>query len=181
LSTDLTNVTIVGMPGATQSVGGILVGPDTFMAGTTHAVHVVDVVTGIITVCVDGPMGGATVNGFQLSNEYRFVISQASAGANLDLLNSGGVPGNWYLNLATTVRGNFPNGWLFGIDIQLADAILELNAGPPFFGVLDAEGAMTYTVPAPLPAGLSLFCVSLEIDPSGPIISVIQPFQYVVQ
>lgn len=165
-----------------QTVGGILPGVDMFAVGITHAVHVLYLHDGQpLMVTCEGLIGGATVNGFQLSKEYRFTLSQSSTGGALTVLDSGGVPGNWYVNLATAYAGNFPNGWVFGIDISMADALIEVTAGPPFFGQLDVDGAMSYVVPSPFNAGLILYCVGLELDPAGPVVSVAGPFKYMLK
>jgi len=73
----------------------------------------------------------------------------ASAGPNLTLGVTGGVPGAAYVMALTLNQGAFPNGWWYGLDIPVFELLTEVNAGFPFFGLLDANGAMVLSFPFP--------------------------------
>jgi hypothetical protein len=179
----LTRVTVSGSDSPNpQVVGGPLSAADTFGAGVTHAIHVVTLNAGLpLTITAEAQSMYGFVNGFQISHEYRFDLSQPASGAVITLTDSGGVPGNWFLNLGTVVAGSFPNGPLFGLDIPFADALSEVMAGPPFFGILDENGSATFLLQPPLPIGVTVYCVGLEIDPNGPIVAITPPFSYTIQ
>ncbi|HYC76044.1 MAG TPA: hypothetical protein VEI02_00315 [Planctomycetota bacterium] len=100
-----------------------------------------------------------------LSNCWDFTISQPLGGfPNPTLLiNSGGAPGAVYFNAITLTAGNFPNGYFYGLDIPFTDILAEASLGPPFFGVLDANGQASLSVV--LPPGFTVYYVGLEIDP----------------
>lgn len=176
----LSAVTVAGSTSPNpQIVGGALPALNTFAVGVTHAVHVVDVVAGgtLSITCATAAVAG-TFNGFQISDHYAVALTQATNG-NLTIAGTGGAPGGVYVTLLTPFQGAFPNGPLFGVDMTIPEALNELAFGPPFFGLLDANGQSSYLVPAPLPTGLTLYGVGLELDPAAPVIvATTAPFSY---
>lgn len=178
-----TRVTVIGSTSPIpQIVGGALGAVDTFAAGITHAVEVVYLAPGAtLTVRAETAIGAGIIDGIQISNSYQLTISQPWPGGAITMRDVGGAPGNYFLNLMTLTAGSFPNGPIFGLDMSLAEALNEVSAGAPFFGVLDAEGSMTFVVPPPVPAGLVVYCVGLEADPSGVVASRLSPFSVTIQ
>jgi subtilisin-like proprotein convertase family protein len=124
-----------------------------------------------VTLC-DGVLNSATGAAFDLAmslqtSGYRLVLSQPSGSSSIVLSNTGGVPGDYYLNAFTLVPGSFPAGWLNGLDIALADVVTQINWGSPFFGTLDSSGNSIVTVPGPIPASLPVWFTSFDITPQG--------------
>lgn len=56
---------------------------------------------------------------------------------------AGGPPSGTYIFALTFFAGAFPNGWLFGVDLPIAELQNLLNTGPPFVGQLGACGTFT--------------------------------------
>jgi len=126
--------------------------------------------TWFITICDAVPNNTGLVYYLALILEgsgYRFDLSQPSGSSSIILKNSGGAPGNHYLNAFTLYAGSFPSGWLNGLDIAVADLVYQVNWGVPFFGALDASGNSTITILGPIPTGLQLQFTSFELTPSG--------------
>ena len=92
---------------------------------------------------------------------YTYSLTQSVAGGAVTISNGGGPAFGVYLNLIALTPGATPNGWFAGLDIGVADLINELLVGAPFFGVLDASGAASFVVPAPIPSGLPLYTASI--------------------
>lgn len=162
-----------------QYVGGALPALNTFALGTTHAVHVVVIATGqpLVITCATAAVAG-TLNGFQISSSYQVALTQSGTGA-LTTRCTGGAPGGVYATLATFFQGSYPNGPLFGLDLAVADAVLLLSFGPPFLGMLDGDGLATTVLPPPMPTGLTIYAVGVELDPAGStIVAVTAPFAY---
>lgn len=107
---------------------------------------------------------------------WNLSLSQTSAGAPLLISDSGGFPGNTFVNLFTFAAGNYPNGWLFGLDMSIGDLSLELSFGPPFVGTLDGSGNFSLPVPG-IPTGITIYGVGLQLSGSG-LVSADQPFAY---
>jgi hypothetical protein len=57
--------------------------------------------------------------------------------------------------------GLYPNGWLFGVDIQIADVVSQLQTGYPFVGSLDGSGNSSFGPIGGAPPGLTLYAVGL--------------------
>jgi subtilisin-like proprotein convertase family protein len=129
-----------------------------------------------VTVCdahagVAGDLG-AVMLGLEIAG-FRFTLSQPAGSSSITLANSGGYAGDHYLNAFTLVPGSYPAGWLNGLDITMSELITQIGFGPPFFGVLDASGSATTTIPGPIPSGLALQYVSFELTPANvPLIGV---------
>ena len=63
----------------------------------------------------------------------------------------------WYYFFVTTTAGNYPNGWLGGIDISFTDFFAQLHSGFPFHGPLTRCGVVgPFFGP---PSGLTLYGV----------------------
>jgi hypothetical protein len=91
---------------------------------------------------------------------------------------NGSPTGNYQL-LVTLNAGAFPNGWLYGIDITLAEIQNELNA-PIFYGPLDGSGSAQVGPFPGLPSGLGLYSVTFNI-PVGSVPTVhTSPAAYVI-
>ena len=79
-----------------------------------------------------------------------------------------GTPFNPYLTAATQTQGAYPGGWFYGIDVPYAELLSEWNwpGGLPFHSFLDGSGdSPPFVVPAGVPSGLTLYGVSVDIDP----------------
>jgi hypothetical protein len=178
-----TKVFVSGSSTSPQTIGGLMTQMNTFTNGVTHAVDVVDLApAGVLTVSFRAEVGSGVLNAIQLVHDYRFEITQAGFGAAIVITNSGGVPGNFFVNLVTLNAGSFPYGPVFGIDITVAEALYEVNFGWPFFGILDPNGTSAFVIPPPVPTGLPVYCVGLEVDTvQGPVVSVTPAFEYIVQ
>jgi hypothetical protein len=87
---------------------------------------------------------------------------------------AGGVPGSAYFFAVTLNQGTFPNGPFFGIDPDWNDVWLQFNAGPPFRGNLDANGAAAHGPYVGLPPGLTFFAVTVT-NLFGPIPAATTP------
>jgi hypothetical protein len=66
-----------------------------------------------------------------------------------------------YFTAVSLTAGAFPFGWFYGIDLPLADIVLEFNAGSPFVGTLSLCGHATVGPFGGLPSGLTAYAVSL--------------------
>lgn len=78
--------------------------------------------------------------------------------------NIGGGPVNGtYFIAVTQSAGNYPNGWLYGVDIGFQELILEINLGPPFSGILNACGGVGLGPFTGVPGGMQLFAVAFLI------------------
>lgn len=101
---------------------------------------------------------------------YRFsltVVPNVGAGT-IVLSNVAGTPGAAVVNAVTFYAGNYPNGWLYGVDPPFAELNYLLSFGPPFLATLNGAGALTHTFGnAPLPLNLTLYGVGVELGASG--------------
>ena len=91
-------------------------------------------------------------------------VSQPNGSASIEISNFGGAPGDTFVNLFTLSQGSAPAGWILGLDISIADLISQVSFGSPFIGTLNPCGWNLVTVPGPIPSGLTLWAVSLELD-----------------
>jgi hypothetical protein len=182
--TYLTNVAVSGAVEGTQTVGGLITGPNVFLQPITHAVHNVIVgAAGSITITTTLAPASPfiSINGFQLvrcAAGFQVRVSQAAPGAALDFADACGTPGNLYLNAVSYTAGAFPNGPFFGIDYDPNLITFELGYGPPLFGTLDANGNDFGSFPGPIPSGLTLYFVGVTADPGLTAISFTTPFTY---
>ena len=177
----LTNVTVPGAATANpQLCGGALPAVNTFQLGTTHTVHVVSVAPGAsLVIQATAAAGYAFINGFQIVDGYGLSLAQPVVGGPLSIVNSFGTPGNIYANLFTLYQGAFPNGGLYGLDLSIPDAINLVLQGPPFLGFLNANGAASFSVPGLMPSGITIYCVSLQLDPTlSTVLEATAPFAY---
>jgi hypothetical protein len=121
--------------------------------------------------------GGADAFVARFAFPYTLWIDQPAGNSWIRLANSGGSPGNNYVNAITTVVGAAPNGWFYGIDIPLYDLVGEILFGPPFFGTLGAGGTAITIVPGPIPL-ITVEVVSLELVAGTTLAGVTAPFSY---
>jgi hypothetical protein len=91
----------------------------------------------------------------------------------------GGTPNGAYQLLATTNQGNFPYGWLLGIDISYPDLLNQLGT-PPFFGSLNGSGAGVIGPILNVPSGITVYSVAFDIPPSGFPTEISDPIVYTV-
>lgn len=97
---------------------------------------------------------------------FRLVIDSPTGAGSLRIRNLLGTPGAFHLTVLTVVPGAYPNGWLFGLDPSIADVYVQLAAGAPFTGVLDANGSTLFALNGALPP-LTLYGVSLLFGGAG--------------
>lgn len=97
---------------------------------------------------------------------FTFDIAQAGGPGNpLTLADLGGTPGNTFVNAITlSPQPNFPNGWLFGIDMSIAELTNELSAGVPFTGTLDFAGNFVFGPIGVPPLGVTVYYVGIELS-----------------
>jgi hypothetical protein len=81
-------------------------------------------------------------------------VSPAPGCVRIDICNS--TPNSNYQIFATLNMGNYPNGWLYGIDIPIPELINEYGAAP-FAGTRNAAGVATIGPFCGLPVGLMIF------------------------
>ncbi len=111
---------------------------------------------------------------------YTCTLGQpAGPGSALHIVNSGGLPGNFYVNAMTQVADGFPAGWFFGVGIPLPDLIAEVLFGDPFYGPLDCYGNRYQVIPGPIPPGITAYIVSIQLTPGGLPVTPTPPFIYV--
>jgi len=85
-------------------------------------------------------------------------------------------PGSIYATaVSVNTPGRFPSGWFFGVDITIPLFLIEMSAGPPFYGLLTANGTSTLTLPAGIPAGLQLNAVTAAFDPGTGLFQLASP------
>jgi hypothetical protein len=83
---------------------------------------------------------------------------------------SGGPLAGSYFHAIVLTPGNFPNGWLFGIDITFPEMINLLTLGYPFVGALDACGGTQFGPIFGIPPGIPIY--SVGIGSPGPTLSL---------
>jgi hypothetical protein len=100
---------------------------------------------------------------------FSFDITQPGGpGTPVTLADTGGTPFNAFINLITLNGTNFPNGWLFGLDLSTAELAGILTAGPPFTGTLDFAGNFIVgPIPVTLPFPIPVYYVGIELAGSS--------------
>jgi hypothetical protein len=85
--------------------------------------------------------------------------------------------GTTLFNCITLNAGNFPNGLFFGIDPSLQTEVLPqlLSGAPPFVGVSGPSGAFSWELPQGVPAGITVYGVTLALSPGGYILGTSPP------
>jgi hypothetical protein len=78
-----------------------------------------------------------------------------------------GIPNGTYFFAVTVVPGNYPNGWLFGLDIPYSELALQMAAGFPFTGPLDACGRFVLGPFPGVPPGLTIFAIAFGFPPGS--------------
>ena len=94
-------------------------------------------------------------------------LSQPFPGT-LQVENIGCTPFNPYVTAYTFSQGAFPAGWFFGIDIGWANLIMQAMdpLGPPTNGFFDVNGSSLWILPGGVPPGLTIYAVTIDIDPT---------------
>jgi hypothetical protein len=84
---------------------------------------------------------------------------------------AGGPSFGAYFLAVTFFAGNYPNGWLYGVDLPLPELQTLLNTGPPFVGPLGACGEFTIGPFGSVGflSGLPLYGVALGVPAGGQI------------
>jgi hypothetical protein len=83
-------------------------------------------------------------------------------------ISSGPVNGA-FITVLTLNQGNYPNGWLFGLDITPGEIQFCLGFGYPFSGFLDQCGSTVVGPFGGLPYGLSAYAVAIGIPAGGSV------------
>lgn len=78
-----------------------------------------------------------------LGNGLGLVMSSPFGPGSIQVSIAGGLPLGTYFLGVTFFAGAYPNGWLFGVDLPLAELQNLLNVGPPFLGTLGVCGDLT--------------------------------------
>jgi hypothetical protein len=94
-------------------------------------------------------------------------LSYNPATFTISLQDLGGDPGDYCFNALTLQQGAYPNGWFYGIDINVIDMAVQFNSGPPFLTTFDALGQYSFSLPGVPPLGLTFYGVALAISPAG--------------
>jgi hypothetical protein len=79
----------------------------------------------------------------------------------------GGPPNGATFTAVTLNAGNFPSGWLFGIDQPFVETMAEWNTGYPFIVGLDACGNATVGPFCCIASGINLYGVSIVLPFGG--------------
>ncbi len=137
-----------------------------------------------LTVCDRGTndVGALDVVSVEIGHsQYALTMTQPNGAASVTLVNSGGVPGDTFINLFTLAPGSYPFGWLDGLDITISDLVAQVQFGSPFTGTLDPCGSASVTVGGPIPSGLTVWGVSYDIDATGSPRMIKRAFTYTTQ
>jgi hypothetical protein len=88
-----------------------------------------------------------------------------------------GPPLGTYFLALTFVAGAFPSGWLFGVDLPLAELQGLLNTGAPFVGALGACGQLTIGPFGGVGflSGIPIYAVALGLPSGSPVPTVHSP------
>jgi subtilisin-like proprotein convertase family protein len=122
-----------------------------------------------LTICDQAGADVGVLSGFTLSiarEGFNLALQQPSASANIVAADSNGANiGNVYFNAFTLISGNYPYGWWYGIDIAYGDLLSQFNTPLPFFtGTLDGAVSATSFIAGPIPSGITVFGVAIEIE-----------------
>src|SRR5262245_17381077 len=80
---------------------------------------------------------------------------------------AGGDANGVYAHIITFNGTSYPNGWFYGLNTTFNEISTEINAGFPFVGPLDGNGAFTIGPIGGLPSGLTVYSVAFS-TPGGP-------------
>jgi hypothetical protein len=80
-----------------------------------------------------------------------------------------------FLTILTLNQGNYPNGWLFGIDVLPVELQVCLSFGYPFSGNLDQCGGTMVGPVGGLPSGLTAYAFVAGFPPGGSVPTTISP------
>jgi hypothetical protein len=81
----------------------------------------------------------------------------------------GGPPNGTYFLAVTLTPGDYPDGWLFGLDIPYADLVGQYGLGFPFTGTLGPCGTFTLGPFQGLSPSLDLYGVVLTFPAGSPL------------
>jgi hypothetical protein len=111
-----------------------------------------------------------------ISYTFDFSVAYDSTTSTVVMTDVAGLPGHFVLNALTLNLGAYPAGWLYGVDIPIAELSALYFFGPPFFVVLDAAGAFSQTITGVPPLGLTFYGAGLMFTPSGFLAEVSDAF-----
>lgn len=126
-----------------------------------------------LTICdaVDNNTGTLITATLLITGQpYNLEILQPNGNASIATsLTNGSGAFNGFFTPFTLVRGNFPAGWFYGLDLSLSELFLLIGSNfPTVIGTLDANASNVTMIPGPIPSGLSIFFTSLDLD--GPLV-----------
>jgi hypothetical protein len=107
--------------------------------------------------------------------KFKLEIAAPIGAGSISLVNKNGNTGDTYWTAITGFPGAYPYGWFFGIDINPAQLIQQISAGPPFSGTLVAPGTSSFAIFAGVPPGLLVFGVSVRFSPAGLFLDASSP------
>ncbi|MBK8975651.1 MAG: hypothetical protein IPM29_06970 [Planctomycetes bacterium] len=115
-----------------------------------------------------------------LTLSYASAATGNPALADVTVTTTRGVPGDLYFRPVTVTPGAFPHGWFLGLDPALGDLGAQFaSAHPIFVGLFDADGVARTTVP--LPTGLTLYGVALDVFSTLPPVAACAPVAFLVR
>lgn len=154
------------MGGATTLTGPWAV-PVTVLGATTTG-NALALGSGVWTSLIDvGTQGLAFQVAYTAAPASCFHLDITQAGGPstpVTLADSGGTPGLQAFNIATLYQGGYPAGWLFGVDLPLAELTNLLSGGVPWVVTLNGSGAFSITVPVGLPFPVTIYYVGVEFS-----------------
>jgi hypothetical protein len=125
-----------------------------------------------------------SVAGFYLSyGTFALTIISSPGAAGMTLVFPNGGPGAIGFSIlggpangtgffaATTVPGNYPFGWLFGLDISMNELIGEWQGGYPFVVPLDSCGHGGFGPIGGIPSGFTVYAVALGFPSGSAVVS----------
>jgi hypothetical protein len=132
-------------------------------SGSMSIVHLASLTAGTPIYIRVGSTVPSTVGTFYLTITPLFSIAFSSpvGPGSIQFDVAAGPPGGTYFLPVTLNAGLFPNGWLFGVDMLIAELFNELQTGYPFVGPLDGNGYSTFGPIVGAPSGLTIYAVGL--------------------
>lgn len=116
-----------------------------------------------------------------VARSHQLTLSAPLGPGSLKAEVAAGPPNAPYLSFFTLNGAGFPNGPFFGIAPSLLEIQLQLGSGAaPFIGLLDAQGDAVFGPLTGLPAGMTIYGVSLSLTPIGQLGPPTNPVAFTV-